>query len=293
MAADSTRLTVCGLAFALSACWIALHAVVAAQPAPRRIVSLIPATTEMIFAVGAGDRLVGASSYDRFPPEASRVPRVGGLLNPDTERILALRPDLVVVYGTQVELIQRLDRARIPYFPYEHRALPDIMGTIRSLGARIGEAPAAEALAARMERALADIRAAVAGRPRPRTLLVFSRDPGSLRAVYASGGYGFLADLLDVAGGDNVLADVNAQSVQVGTEMLLTLRPDVIVELRYGEAASGLDPAREIEPWKAVSAVPAVRNSRIHVLVGDEFVVPGPRIITAADRLAAALHLRP
>lgn len=257
---------------------------------PSRIVSLIPATTEMLFAMGAGDRLVGVGTYDRFPAEVARLPRVGGLIDPDTERILALRPDLVIVYNTQVELKQRLDRARLPYFSYEHRALPDIMTTVRVLGERVGAGERAQAVADEMDHALAAVSASVAGQTRPRALLVFGRQPGTLRSVNASGGYGFLADLLNIAGAENVFNDVKQQSVQASTEMILARRPDVIVELKYGAAAPGLDVARELEPWTALASVPAVRNKRLYLLTGDEFVVPGPRIVLAAQRLAQALH---
>jgi len=244
----------------------------------------------MIFAIGAGDRLAAIGSYDRFPPEAMRLPRVGGLIDPDTERIVALRPDLVILYNTQVELKQQLDRAAIPYYSYEHRALPDITQTIRSIGARIGAGARADALASDMNRSLAAVRASVAGRPRPRTMLVFGRDPSSLRNINASGGYGFLADLLDVAGSDNLFADIDRQSVQASTEMVLARRPDVIIELRYGDSLKTADIPRELEAWNTLASVPAVRNRRVHVLVGDEFVVPGPRIVLAAARLARTIH---
>jgi iron complex transport system substrate-binding protein len=257
---------------------------------PSRIVSVIPATTEMLFAMGAGDRLVGAGTYDRYPPQVDKLPRVGGLIDPDTERILALRPDLVIVYNTQVELKARLDRAGVPYFNYEHRALPDIMETIRAIGARIGAAEPAERLAGDMERALGKVRATVSGRPRPKTLLVFGREPGTLRGVYASGGYGFLADLLDVAGSDNIFGDIKQQSVQASTEMILARRPDVVVELRYGDDRRAINIDRELDVWTALPSLPAVRNKRLTLLAGDEFVVPGPRIVSAAERLARALH---
>jgi iron complex transport system substrate-binding protein len=258
---------------------------------PRRIVSLIPATTEMLFAMGAGDRLVGVGTYDRFPPEVERIRRVGGLLDPDTERIITLEPDLVVVYDTQTELRQRLERAGIPYFSYRHRALSDVMDTIRALGVRIGAAEAADGVASTMERDLAAVRASVQARPRPRTLLVFGREPGTLRNVYASGGYGFLADLLDIAGGDNVFGDVDRESVQASTETILARRPDVIVELRYGRAVDR-DVASVAGDWSVLESVPAVRNGRIHVLTGDEFVIPGPRVVLAAKRLAQVVHGR-
>ena len=109
--------------------------------------------------------------------------------DPSVERILAIKPDLVIVYATQKELIERLDRAKIPYFNYQHKALPDILSTIRSIGARIGSAAKAEALASSMERTLADIRARTAGLPHPATLLVFERDRASLRNVFASIAY--------------------------------------------------------------------------------------------------------
>jgi ABC-type Fe3+-hydroxamate transport system substrate-binding protein len=269
---------------------LALCLLGAADSMPRRIVSVIPATTEMIFAMGAGSRLVAVGTFDKFPPEAMKLPKVGALLNPDTERILSLRPDLVIVYATQTELKRSLDRASIPYYSYQHRAMPDIMATIRSLGARIGFAAQAEALASSMERDLAQVRARVAGRKRPRTLLVFERDPSTLQNTYASGGYGFLADLLDVAGGDNVFGDINKQAVQASAEMILTRRPDAIIELRYGDNARPADPARDLKVWSPLGAVPAVKSKRIQVLVGDQFVVPGPRIVDAARQLARALH---
>ena len=180
----------------------------AQTPRPERIVSLVPAVTEMIYAMGDGARVAAVSTYDHFPADVARLPRVGGLLDPSVERILAIKPDLVIVYATQKELIERLDRAAIPYFNYQHKALADIMTTIRALGARIGSAARAEALASRMERSLEEIRAQTAALPHPATLLVFERDPASLRNVYASGGYGFLHDMLEIAGGRNVFAAV-------------------------------------------------------------------------------------
>lgn len=261
-----------------------------AESPPSRIVSIIPAVTEMIFAMGDGARVIGVSSFDHFPPEVARITRVGGLLDPDVERILRLKPDLVILYNTQTELKQRLDRARIPSYSYEHRALADIFTTIRAVGARIGSAPRAERLAGDMERAIASVRASVATSPRPRTLLVFEREGGSLRNIFASGGYGFMHDMLEAAGGNDVFADVKQQSVQATTELILARQPDVIVELRYRDSVKAADIPREMRAWDALASLPAVRNHRVHVLVGDEFVVPGPRVVDAVRRLARALH---
>jgi ABC-type Fe3+-hydroxamate transport system substrate-binding protein len=279
----------------LSSClrvFVAVSAVLAAAAAPRaaasRVISIIPATTEMLFAMGAGDRLVAVGSYDRFPPEVDRLPRVGALLDPNVERILALRPDLVILYGTQADLRQQLERAHVPYYPYVHRGLADVTQTIRSLGARVGVEAAGNALADRIERQLADIRARTGSSTHPKTLLVFGREPGTLRNIDASGGLGFLHDMVEAAGGANVLADVKQQSVMLSTELVLARAPEVIIELRYARG----DPTApaDLRAWDALPAVPAVKNHKVFMLQGEEFVVPGPRVVVATERLAKTLH---
>jgi iron complex transport system substrate-binding protein len=261
----------------------------AADP-PERIVSLVPAVTEMIFAMGAGGRLAAVGNYDHFPPEVERLPRVGGLIDPDVERLLALKPDLVVAYDTQADLKRQLERAQVPIFNYVHRDLKDITQTMRALGARIGAAAEADASASRIEQQLRAIGQRVSGRPKPKTLLVFGREQGTLRQINASGGYGFLHDVLELAGGANVLADLKRQSVNSSTELILARAPEVIIELHYGES---LQPERlnaERLVWNALASVPAVKAGRIYLLTGDEFVVPGPRIVLAAQRIAEVLH---
>jgi len=253
----------------------------------HRIISIIPATTEMLFAMRAGDRLVAVGTYDHFPPEVERLPRVGALLDPDVERIITLRPDLVVLYGTQSDLRSQLDRAGIPYYPYVHRGLPDVAETIRSLGARVGLAREADTLAARLERQVVDVRTRVANRPRPKTLLVFGREPGSLRDIESSGGVGFLHDMLEAAGGSDVFADIKQQSVETSTEMVLARAPEVIIELHY---AQGRSRTVDLAAWDALPSVPAVRNHHVYALQGDEFVIPGPRVSVATERLSRTIH---
>jgi iron complex transport system substrate-binding protein len=257
----------------------------------ERIVSLVPAVTEMLYAFGAGARVVAVSSYDTFPPDVKQLPTVGALLDPNVERILALKPDLVVVYGSQDDLKRQLTRARIKFFDYRHAGLADITSTIRSLGTQTGDGPAAETLATAIERGLDDIRARVKGRPRPRTLLVFGRERLALRGIYASGGMGFLHDMLETAGGANVFAGVKLQAVQASTEQIIAARPDVIVEVRATNSAfpSGQRDA-ELNVWKMLASVPAVRSGRVHFLFDDRIVIPGPRVVDGTLAIARAIH---
>ncbi|HEX4346538.1 MAG TPA: ABC transporter substrate-binding protein [Vicinamibacterales bacterium] len=273
-------------AAALAAVLAAFACAAFAAP-PQRIISLIPSTTEMLFAMGAGNRVIAVGTYDHFPADVEKLPRVGALLDPNTERILTMKPDLVVLYGTQTELVTALDRAKIPYYAYQHMGLPDITQTIRTLGARAGSSVQANALAARIEKQLSDIKASTATLDHPKTLLVFGREPGSLRDIDASGGIGFLHDMLLTAGGTDVLADMRQQSVMMSTEMVLVRAPDIIIEIHSPTDSGGTN---DLSAWNTLASVPAVRTHRVYSLTGDEFVIPGPRVASATERMAKTLH---
>ncbi len=262
----------------------------AAPAAAGRVVSLVPAVTEMLFAIGAGAQVVAVSSFDAFPPEVTSLPRVGALLDPDTERILALRPDLVIVYGSQTDLQTRFERAGIRVLSYRHAGIDDVFDTMRAVGGATGRRDAAERVAEAMTSQLGAIRERVAGRTRPRVMLVFGRQRGTLREIYASGGRGFLHEMLEVAGGENVFGDMDRESVQPSTETVLARAPVVILEIQATGGASEAARAREAAVWSTLASVPAVRDGRIHFLTGDRFVVPGPRIASATEAIARVLH---
>jgi iron complex transport system substrate-binding protein len=264
--------------------------VVPVQPRVARIISLVPAVTEMLFAMDAGPQVIAVSSYDRFPPEVASRPKVGALVDPDFERIIALRPELVVVYGSQQDLIDRLARVKIPIFNYRHAALPDISETIQRLGDRIGRSAEAKREVARIQRELDDVRRAVAGRPRPKTALLFGREEGTLRSVFASAGVGFMHDMLDIAGGADAFGDVKRQSLQVTTETMIARAPEVILELHPGEGWTPERIERERALWKALPTLPAVRAGHVYMLADDLLLVPGPRVDTAVRMIARALH---
>jgi iron complex transport system substrate-binding protein len=243
----------------------------------------------MLFAVGAGPQVVAVSSFDEFPAEVKALPKVGALIDPDTERILSLRPDLVIVYGSQSELHTQLERAGVQSFSYRHGGIATTLNTIREVGVATGHRQEADNLTSALQSRLDAVRERVKGRPLPRTLLVFERQPGTLRGVYASGGQGFLHEMLSIAGGKNVFADVSRESVQPSIETMLARAPDVILEVR----APGLiekSAAVERDSWSLLASVPAVRNRRVRLLTGDYLVVPGPRLALATEAFAQALH---
>jgi iron complex transport system substrate-binding protein len=218
------------------------------------------------------------------------LPHVGALLDPDTERILALRPDLVITYGSQGELESQFGRAGIRSYSYRHGGIETIFRTIRELGTLAGHQDGAAQLVRSLDDQLSGVRAKVKGLGRPRTVLVFGREPLTLRQLYVSGGVGFLHEMLEIAGGLNVFADVQRESVQPSRETLLARAPDVVLDVHVG-----LPPAPDIlrqerDAWSALSSLPAVRQKRVYLLYGDHLVVPGPRIGRATEEFARALH---
>ena len=280
--------------------WIAIALAVLSLPdvaprmaqseVPRRIVSIVPALTEMLFAIGAGPQVVGVSSFARFPAAVERLPRVGALLDPDMERVFSLRPDLVLLYVSQRDQQTQIARAGIPVFSYRHGGLDDVTLTIRELGRRTGHAAEASVVAQEIERDVAAIRDRVAGRTPARTLVVLGREPGIIRNVYASGGLGFIHDMVVAAGGENVFANVAREAAQPTSEAVLTAAPEVIIELRAEGILTPEEIERETRVWQRLSTVPAVRQRRVHFLIGSELVVPGPRVAEATRRLAEVLH---
>lgn len=256
----------------------------------RRVVSLVPNVTEMLFAVGAGPQVVGVSSYDDFPPEAKALPRVGALLDPDTERILSLRPDLVVVYGSQTELEGQFTRAGIRVYPYRHGGIDSILQAIGDLARLTGHSADGDRVIREVRSQLDAISTRVRSQRRPPTMIVIGRDTGALRGVYVSGGIGFLHELLDIAGGDDVFGDIQREGVQPSNETMIVRAPEVILELHAGEQPPADVLQKERMAWNLLASVPAVRTGRVHLLYGGHLVAAGPRIGRAAEAFARVLH---
>jgi iron complex transport system substrate-binding protein len=266
---------------------------VTSAPLPKtaiRVVSLVPNVTEMLFAVGAGSQIVGVSSYDDFPPEAKSLPRVGALLDPDVERVLSLRPDLVVVYGSQSDLEGRFGTAGIRVYPYRHGGIDSVLQAIGDLAALTGHQAQGDRVIRDLRAQLDAIRVRVRREERPRTMLVIGRDAGSLRGVYVSGGVGFLHELLDVAGGTDAFGDIQREAAQPSNETMIVRAPQVIIELHSGEQPSPDTLRKERAVWNGLVSVPAVRSGRVHLLYGGYLLAAGPRLGQAAETLARVLH---
>jgi iron complex transport system substrate-binding protein len=253
----------------------------AAGGPPARVVSLAPSLTEILWALGAGERVVGVCAQCDYPPAVAALPRVGGYLAPSVEAVIAARPDLVVVVPSpgNREAVRALDRAGVQVLVVHDRTLDDFRASVRTIAGALGLAAAGERLVTEIDRGLAAVRARVAGVPARRVLLVVGHSP----LVVA--GAGTLQDeLVTIAGGTNVAADVGQAWPQISPELVVARAPEVIVDAGMGTEAGGHD------LFAALTTVPAVRDHRVVRIAGDALFRAGPRVVEAARALARAIH---
>jgi iron complex transport system substrate-binding protein len=262
--------------------WLAGAGRADAAPAhgARRILSLGPSLTEMVFALGLGDRLVGRTNLCNHPAAAARVPAVGAVSGWNEERVLSLSPDLILALEgarAPVERLARLTGAQLVVLPTE--GLADIGRNMRRVAQLAGVGPRGDRWAADLTRALAARRAKAARGPHPRVLYMVWDEP-----LMAAGPRSYLGDLIAVAGGRNVVpASVRASYPTFGWEALVAADPDVVLAPREREAALARLAARH-------PSLHAVRDRRLHTLPDDLVSRPGPRVLQALDVVAQALQ---
>jgi iron complex transport system substrate-binding protein len=265
----------------------------AAAQTPKRIISTGPGITEILFALGLGDRVAGVTQYCRYPPEVTRLPKIGSWTTPNMEVIVALRPDLVIVQRTAVSDASRFHALKLRTLEIKLHDVADIHGTIEKIGAEAGVSERATALNERIRSDLADVRKRVSTRSRVPILFVVGRTPGALEGMVAAGPGSYHDELITLAGGRNVLADAPVSYVKVLHEELLARKPEVIVDMGEHAEASGISDAqmrKEIALWGKYATIPAVRNGRVHIVANAIYVVPGPRVMDCARELARFLH---
>lgn len=261
----------------------------AGRSRPERVICATPAITEIVFALGCGDQIAGVSTYATYPPEATRKPVIGGWMNPNRERLLVLEPDLMLTQGEHPALRQFADAYAIPLFSVRLETVADIPAGVETISRMLHQPERGLPLAADLRAALARIRERVQDRPVQRTVLLFGRAPGALNALATAGAGTFLDEVLVMAGGSNLFADAKGSYPQISKESLITRQPDVILELHPG-VQDALMTRRLLEDWQEFSSLPAVRDARVHILTEDYLLVPGPRVILLAEKIAGLLH---
>jgi iron complex transport system substrate-binding protein/vitamin B12 transport system substrate-binding protein len=250
------------------------------HPAARAI-SLAPHATELVYAAGAGDRLAGVARGSDYPPQARDLPSIGDALEPDAERVVALKPDLVIGWlpGGAAPLLPVLRNLDVPVFYSDPQTLRDIPAALEKIGVLFGTsgvaAPAAAALRARID-ALAR---RYAGRRPVRVFIQAGREP-----LYTLNGRSIVSDALRLCGGVNVFADAAVTAPQVSAEAVLAARPDAIV----AGSGSAENLQATLSTWRGY-ALPAALAGHVFGIDADALYRPGPRLVAATEALCEAL----
>lgn len=254
---------------------------------PRRIVTLQPSATEMAFALGLGDRVVGVTTFCDYPPEAQKKTKVGEPLSPNLERLLMLHPDLVLVpFGTPREFLERMEALKIPYLGQDPHTLEETLAWMRRIGQVAGLPAQAEKVVQALERRVAAVRQQTSRLPqkdRPVTLLVYWTDP-----LMSFGPHTFGDDLIRLAGGRNLMGQATSAYPVVNWETVLQSDPEVI--LLTGHTGKQQLSLQKMPGWTQLQAV---RRGRVYEFSdGDLVTVPGPRLVDGLEQMARWLHPR-
>lgn len=257
---------------------------------PQRIITIGPNAAEIVCELGACSRLIAVDRFCVFPPEAAKRTRIGGLFDPDLERITALRPDLIILRGRS-EAIEQLARDRgVTLYHDETDTLGGVEKCVRDLGALLDREGEAEAMVTRFRHRLDAVRSRVEGRPRPRVLLTVSRQPDRLANLLTTGRGTFLDEMIDIAGGVNVFGHLDMTYPQVSPEAILARQPEVILEFMPGANVTAESRERMIAPWRSLGSVPAVAADRIHFITEENALIPSPRYVEIVEKVARILH---
>jgi iron complex transport system substrate-binding protein len=254
----------------------------APAPVPRRVVSLAPSVTETLFALGFGARLVGVTTHCDYPPDVSKLSKVGGFMNPSLEIILAMRPDVVigVQSATDPAKAREMERLGLKVTLISLASVRDILASIKSIARWLGSPQAGEKLVGKITAQIDQVKNRVARAPRRSTLLAVG-----LRPLVAVGGKNFIDELITLAGGENIAGNAPQPWLNLPDEYVVAKAPQVIIEAGMGSERGSAD-----KNWADLGSIPAVKERRVYVYPSDKILRPGPRIGEGLEEIARLLH---
>ena len=249
---------------------------------PKRVVSLAPSITEILFAIGAGDSVVGVTEFCDYPPEAMTRTVVGDS-RPNLEGVLALEPDLVLAMEViRDDVLKTLQQLKIPLFILEAKSLEHVYSHIQTLGRMLGRVPEANTLAHNMRQEIQGIAEQTRSLPKPRVLYVVYPQP-----FITVGEGSFIHQLLELAGGDNVAKDAGNAYPRLSMEVVLQKDPEIIL---FPTMEGKNTPETDLAQWKRWTTMSAVKHERLHLVPWGLISRPGPRLVQGLESLAKAIH---
>lgn len=269
-------------------------AIQASRPpdAPGRVVSLAPNLTEMIYRIGAEDRLVGVTNYCRYPSEAQSKPKVGALVNMNYERLLELDPDHVVLLPAHEQVEKEINRLGIATTAIRSESIEDIYRGLDTLGRLLDRKGESKRAIEELKALLARYKPADGAADRPRVLFVIGRNPGTLQQIYACGSGNFLNEMIEAVGAVNVLSGAVMPWPVIKKEAIVQMDPDVILDGSIFEGEVPAEGHPHMEAWKQLETLKALRTGRIVAIYDDHLLIPGPGALEQVDQMARMIHGR-
>ena len=280
---------------------IALIALSAYQPTDKpvqttqtakRIISLAPSITETLFALGLADNVVAVTDYCDYPPQVSRLPKIGGLINPNLEAIVALQPDLVIISGSQGKIVDQLQQLNIASLIVQNTTLDDIKHAITSIAEQTQRQSQAQSLLAEIEQTSQVISQKVAGLNRPRVMLSIGHSLGTdhVKVAYIAGQHDFYNDLIQLTGGQNAYQSKRLKVPSISSEGIMQINPEVIIDIFPEADDHNADIPAVLKQWHGLNYVDAVRDNRVHIMEQNYATIPGPRVFLLLKQLAPLIH---
>ncbi|HUQ91247.1 MAG TPA: helical backbone metal receptor [Bryobacteraceae bacterium] len=263
--------------------------------AQQRIISTTPSITEILFALGLGDRVVGVSTFCRYPEQARKLPKIGTFLDPHLETMLQLRPDLVIVQNNPVRLAERLQAVKLRVLEVNNESMEGVHRTIIEVAEAAGVPQKGRDLSARIEADLRQMRERTAKLPKRRVVFIVGRTPETLDGLIAAAKGSYLSELLEAAGGINIFHDAISAYPKIAHEELIARNPEVLIDMgdstHRGESLSDAHKKATLQLWKTrFPLLRAVKENQVYPIADDRFVVPGPRMAEAVRLFATMLH---
>ena len=258
--------------------------------ASQRVISTSPAITEILFAIGAGDRVVGVTDFCSYPKQACRLPSIGGPLNPSTETWITLKPDLIIIQEDSKVIQKNAKIFEIPSLTVSVNNLNNILNSIQIIADSLHMPQAGHQLAIKIKTKIEDYRTHLK-KIKPRQVLMLLSDTNDpSRDLYAVGRDTFLNELLTIAGGENVLPDTMARYPKVSKEYIIAKSPEIIIEVGPKSNLSKEETLARKKTWGKFSTLRAVKDDKLYFISADYILIPGPRLLNILDDFTRTIH---
>ena len=259
----------------------------------NRIISLAPSTTEILFTLGLGDKVRGVSQFCNWPPAAKTLPRMGGLMNPNYEAIVAAKPDLVIVFDDMLESENKFRALGIETLAVKHDTISDILDSIQAIGQRCGKAEQAQMIVNEILNKTHTIESQNQTQNPPKVLVCighdYSQDPSAKpQNIYIAGNDGFYSEMIKLAGGQNAYSG-SIPNPAVSFESMISMNPQIIIDI-LPPANASIESKIIEKQWQNLSDIDAAKNNRIYVFSEDYMSIPGPRFINIIEKIAGIIN---